>query len=81
MTQFGGFVGRDLAEVLAGVRGLRQGDHQRVAVLGLLELDPGVVLVDDLLPDGHDRVALLPQENEPLCNKKVQEREGREISL
>ena len=58
-----GFAGRDLACVDALVLDLCQRDDERVAILRLLQLHPRVGLLDDLTAQGHDVVALLPNDD------------------
>lgn len=58
-------IGGDLAGVISGVALLGQGDDQFVAVVLLLQ-SHSVALVDDLVGDGDDVLALLPQEDKPL---------------
>ena len=65
VNDFGGFVGGDLAGVVAGVFGLGQRDDQVVAVGHLLQSE-SVRFADDLSVHRDDFFALLPQQHESL---------------
>ena len=65
VSEIGWFVSGDLAEVLALVLLLGEGDDEGVAVAVLLghQLDPGLLLVDQLVAHAQDVLAALPDDH------------------